>query len=98
MKILTDLKTKVEGDVVTITAKLLDGPIPAHAYQHTALHFDNIQKGHISHIQMSNHGFFVRRPNSQIGVALPSELWVSNVARVIEPQLNPPAKPDVKPI
>ena len=93
MKILTDFVTKVEGDTVTITAKIVEGGVPLPAQQHTALHFDNETKNHISHIQMSNHGFFIRKPSSNVGIAIPAEQWISKVARVVEPELNPTAKP-----
>lgn len=94
MKILTDFETTIDGDKVTITAKIVDGGVPIPAMQHTALHFDNVVKNHLSHIQMSNHGFFVRKPNSMVGVAIPSEQWVQKVARVIEPELKPPQDKD----
>ena len=92
MKILTDFQTKIEGDVVTITCKLTEGQIPGPLMQNTVLHIDDDNPRHISHIQMSNHGFFVKVPNKSIGLALPAEQWVTKVARVIEPLLNPPTK------
>jgi len=90
MKILTDFETVVEGDTVTIKAKIVEGPIPGPLMQHTVLHADNKNPRHISHVQMSNHGFFVRVPQKSDGLAIPTEQWVTKVARVIEPKLNPP--------
>ncbi len=90
MKILTDFNTSIEGDTVTITCKVVEGQVPGPLMQNTALHIDDKNKHHISHIQMSNHGFFIKVPNRPIGVAIPSEQWIMKVARVIEPLLNPP--------
>lgn len=90
MKILTDFKTVVEGDKVTITAKIIEGNIPGPTMQNTALHLDDKNPRHICHFQMSNHGFFAKLPNKPFGVAVPAEQWMMKVARVIEPQLCPP--------
>lgn len=89
MKILTDFETVVEGDTVTIKAKIVNGVAPIPNTQHTILHSDNKRRTHITHLQASNHGFFVRLPNKDVGVAIPAELWVMNVARIIETGLNP---------
>ncbi len=92
MKILTDFKTTIDGDSVTITCKMVEGQIPGPLMQNTVLHIDDDNPHHISHIQMSNHGYFVKVPNKNIGLAVPAEQWVTKVARVLEPQLNPPIK------
>ncbi len=92
MKILTDFETTVDGDWVTIKCKVVEGQIPGPLMQNTVLHIDDDNPRHISHFQMSNHGFFIRVPQKNIGLAIPAEQWVMKVARVIEPQLKPPVK------
>lgn len=92
MKILTDFKTIVQGDSVTITCKIIESGVPSPMMQNTVLHMDDKNIRHITHIQMSNHGFFVRVPQTAIGVAIPNEQWVTGVARVVEPKLNLPKK------
>ena len=89
MKILTQFQTTVEGDNVTIKAKLVDAFAPPPVTQHTVMHVDDDNHMHISHLHLSNNGFFVRVPNKNIGVVLPAEEFVMNVARVIEPNLKP---------
>jgi hypothetical protein len=90
MKILTDFETVVDGDSVTIKCKIIEGNIPGPTMQNTVLHMDDKVSRHISHIQMSNHGYFIKIPNQNTGVAVPNEQWVLKVARVIEPKLSPP--------
>lgn len=92
VKILTDFETTVDGDSVTIKCKAVEGNIPGPHMQNTAMHIDDKNPRHISHIQMSNHGFFVKLPNQNTGVAIPAEKWVMDVARVIEPKLAPEDK------
>ncbi len=95
MKILTDFKTVVDGDNVTITAKIVEGISPFPMMQNTVMHQDDDDPRHITHLQMSNHGFFVKLPNKKFGVGIPAEQFILNVARVIEPGLVPaePTKP-----
>lgn len=90
MKILTNFKTTITGNKAIIEADIVDGRSPFPSMQNTAMHVDDNNPRHITHCQLSNHGYFVKTPNKDISVGIPNEEWIMNVARIVEPKLCPP--------
>lgn len=96
MKILTNFKTTVNGTKVTIEADIVEGRSPFPAMHNTVMHMDDDNHHFITHANLSNHVYAAKIPNKDLGVLVPNEEWITDVARIIEPGMCPPPKP-VKP-
>lgn len=88
MKTLTNLKTVVDGDNVTITGKIIERKFGHPVQQVTVGFMADTNPNWIRHAQISQEAMFVK--HLAAGAAIPLEEWVTNVASVIEPLLNHP--------
>ncbi len=90
MKSLKNIKATCTGNVVTITAEIEERKFGFPSQQSTVLHLADTDPKWARHVQISNEAFFVKRLG--LGVAVPLEEWVTQVANVIEPKLSHPPK------
>lgn len=92
MQCLTNFKTTVNGNKVTIEAELSERVFPSPMMQNTVMHSDDDNPHWITHVQISNHMVAVKIPNRPIAIGVPLEEFILNVARAINPAFCPPEK------